>query len=102
MSPERRSDRNRHVPKVYEGSPVVNRGRAKKKPAKQPAKQSAKRKRQQSINKADKPLTDADRAIEDAEQVVILKQFMTARLKAKTTSKPVPSPERALTSSPVG
>ena len=63
MPPERRSDRNRNAPKVYEGSPVTNRRRTKKQPAKQPAK----RKRQQSVNKADKPLIDADRAVEDAE-----------------------------------
>ena len=45
-------------------------------------KQPAKRKRQQSVNQADKPITDADKAVEAAQQLVAFKKFAVARQKA--------------------
>ena len=45
-------------------------------------KQPAKRKRQQTVNQADKPTTDVDKAVEAAQQLVAFKKFAVARQKA--------------------
>jgi hypothetical protein len=45
-------------------------------------KQPAKRKRQQSVNQADKPITDADKVVEAAQQLITFKKFAVTRQKA--------------------
>jgi hypothetical protein len=54
----------------------------KKRSGKQLVKQPAKRKRQQSVNQADKPITDADKAVEAAQQLVTFKKLAVARQNA--------------------
>jgi len=60
---------------------------------KQPVKQPEKRKRQQSVDQADKPITDADKAVEAAQQLVAFKKLAVARQKAaKAVPMPAPTP----------
>ena len=65
-----------------EGPELPKKRATKKRSGKQPVKQPAKRKRQQSVNQADKPTTDADKTVEAAQQLVAFKKFAVARQKA--------------------
>jgi hypothetical protein len=70
MPLERRSERNRSAPKVYEGSVIKSRRPAKRKQApKQPAKQKHQH----------KSPTDADHVVEAAVQLVVLRRFVSGR-----------------------
>jgi 3-hydroxyacyl-CoA dehydrogenase len=89
MPPERRSERNWTALKVYEGGTLERRRTAKRKEAE---KQPARRKRQQSISKAERLLTDADHVVEAVEQLVALKRFVSRQKISKTAAEPTPEP----------
>src|SRR5439155_10680069 len=78
MPPELRREEERTRRTKYEGPEPSKKRITKKRSRKQPAK----RKRQQSVNQADKPTTDADKAVEAAQQLVAFKKFAVARQKA--------------------
>src|SRR5207244_2478118 len=87
----RKQERTRRT--KYEGPEPPKKRVTKKRSGKQPVKQPAKRKRQQSINQADKPITGADKVVEDAQQLVAFKKFAVARQKtAKAVPPPAPAP----------
>jgi hypothetical protein len=62
MPPELRREEERTRRTKYEGPEPSKKRITKKRSGKQPAK----RKRQQGVNQADKPITDADKAVEAA------------------------------------
>ena len=82
MPPELRREQERTRRTKNEGPELPKKRATKKRSGKQPVKQPAKRKRQQSVNQADKPTTDADKAVEAAQQLVAFKKFAVARQKA--------------------
>src|SRR6266516_2983511 len=99
MPPElcREEERTRRT--KYEGPEPFKKRITKKRSRKQPAK----RKRQQRVNQANKLITDADKIIEAAQQLVAFEKFAVARQKAAKAASapvPVPAPAPALTSPP--
>src|SRR5277367_2735485 len=82
MLPELRQEQERTCRTKYEGPEPPKKRATKKRSGKQPVKQPAKRKRQQSVNQADKPITDADKAVQAAQQLVAFKKFAVAKQKA--------------------
>jgi hypothetical protein len=97
MPPELRREEERTRRTKYEGPEPSKKRITKKRSGKQPAK----RKRQQGVNQADKPIADADKAVEAAQQLVAFKKFTVARQNAaKAVSAPVPAPAPAPTSPP--
>jgi hypothetical protein len=89
MPPELRREQEWTRRTKYEGLESSKERATKRRSGKQPVKQPAKRKRQQSVNQADKPITDADKAVEAAQQLVAFKKFAVTRQKA---AKAVPYP----------
>ena len=70
----------------YEGPETSKKCITKKRSGKQPAKR---KRRQQDVNQADKPITDVDKVVEAAQQLVSFKNFTVARQKAaKAVSAP--------------
>jgi hypothetical protein len=93
MPPELHREQERTCRTKYEGPEPPKKRATKKRSGKQPVKQPAKRKRQQGVNQADKPITDADRAVEAAQQLVAFKKLAVARQKAeKAVPTPAPAP----------
>src|SRR5437764_10989455 len=86
MPPELRREQERTCRTKYEGPEPAKKCATKKCSRKQPVKQPAKRKRQQSVNQADKPITDADKAVEAAQQLVAFKKFAVARVESRESS----------------
>jgi hypothetical protein len=92
MPPELRREQERTRRTKYEGPEPPKKRAVKKRSGKQALKRPAKRKRQQIVNQADKPLTDADKAVEAAQQLVAFKKLAVTRQKAaKAASAPAPT-----------
>ena len=82
MPPELCREQERTRRTKYEGPEPPKKGATKKRSGEQPVKQLAERKQQQSVNQSDKPITDADKAVEAAQQLIAFKKFAVARQKA--------------------
>jgi hypothetical protein len=92
MPPKLRRKQERTRRTKYKGPEPSNKRAAKKRSGKQALKRPAKRKRQQIVNQADKPLIDADKAVETTQQLVAFKKLAVARQKAvKAASAPAPT-----------